>query len=144
VADLLRRPVAVGIILGLGLSFMLDGAKLMAAGWWLSGPALRLALLLLTNRIIPAMFLLLAGGTVVALIRDPTLLTAIGKSQFKPRFPSFALGSMAWSELVIGTLFLARRCRSRWGTRLSQSPTRTTAYFPNGGCRNARLPSRLG
>src|SRR5438105_68864 len=39
VADLVSRPVAVGIILGLGLSFMLDGAKLMASGWWLSGLA---------------------------------------------------------------------------------------------------------
>jgi predicted benzoate:H+ symporter BenE len=107
VADLVSRPVAVGIVLGLGLGFMLDGAKFMAAGWWLSGPALLLTLLLLTNRIIPAMFLLLAGGAVVALIRDPTLLPAIGKVQFEPRFPSFALGSMTWSELVVGTLFLA-------------------------------------
>lgn len=107
VADLVSRPVAVGIILGLGLSFMVDGAKFMAAGWWLSGPALLLTLLLLTNRVIPAMFLLLAGGAVVALIRDPGLLTAIGKVHFEPRFPSFALGSMTWSELLVGTLFLA-------------------------------------
>jgi hypothetical protein len=107
VADLVSRPVAIGIILGLGLSFMLDGAKFMAAGWWLSGPALLLTLLLLINRIIPAMFLLLTGGAVVALIRDPALLTAIGKVHFEPRLPSFALASMTWSELVVGTLFLA-------------------------------------
>jgi xanthine/uracil/vitamin C permease (AzgA family) len=41
VADLASRPVAIGIILGLGLSFMLDGAKLMAAGWWLSDAGAR-------------------------------------------------------------------------------------------------------
>lgn len=107
VADLVSRPVAVGIILGLGLSFMLDGAKLMAVGWWLSGPALFLTLLLLTNRVILAMFLLLAGGAVVALIRDPSLLTAIGRLQFELRLPNVALASMTWSELVVGTLFLA-------------------------------------
>lgn len=107
VADLVSRPVAVGIILGLGLSFMLDGAKLMAAGWWLSGAALFLTLVLLTNRTIPAMFLLLAGGAVVALVRDPTLLTALGNVKIEPRLPSFALSSMSWSDLAIGTLFLA-------------------------------------
>lgn len=35
VAAIVSRPVAIGIVLGLGLSFMLDGAKQMAAGWWL-------------------------------------------------------------------------------------------------------------
>lgn len=107
VADLVSRPVAVGIILGLGLSFMLDGAKLMASGWWLSGVALFLTLVLLTNRTVPAMFLLLAGGAVVALVRDPALLTALSNVNFEPRWPSFALGSMTWSDLVIGTVFLA-------------------------------------
>jgi len=107
VADIVSRPVAIGIILGLGLSFMLDGAKLMAAGWWLSGATLFITLVLLTNRKVPAMFLLLAGGAVVALIRDPALLTALSEVRLAPRLPSFALGSMSWSELTIGTVFLA-------------------------------------
>ncbi|HYD08346.1 MAG TPA: putative sulfate/molybdate transporter, partial [Reyranella sp.] len=40
VANLISRPVAIGIVLGLGLGFMLEGAKLMAAGWIVSGAAL--------------------------------------------------------------------------------------------------------
>jgi MFS superfamily sulfate permease-like transporter len=107
VAALVSRPVALGIILGLGLSFMLDGAKLMAAGWWLSGAALMLTLALLTSRVVPAMFLLLAGGAVVAVIRDPGLWAELSKVQLAPRWPDFALGTITWSELVIGTLFLA-------------------------------------
>ncbi|HVT52228.1 MAG TPA: putative sulfate/molybdate transporter [Dongiaceae bacterium] len=107
VADLVSRPVAVGIILGLGLSFMLDGAKLMATDWWLSGVALFLTLVLLTNRKIPAMFLLLAAGAVVAVIRDPNLLSALAAIHFELRLPSFALGSVTWHDIVIGTLFLA-------------------------------------
>lgn len=107
VADLVSRPVAIGIILGLGLSFMLDGAKLMAAGWWLSGAALFLMLVLPTNRTVPAVFLLLAAGAVVATVRDPKLLAALSELQLEPRFPSFTLGSMTWSELAIGTFFLA-------------------------------------
>src|SRR5258706_16386191 len=86
---------------------MFDGTKLMAAGWWLSGAALFLTLVLLTNRTVPAMFLLLAGGAIVALVRDPALLTALSMVRLEPRLPSFTLGSMTWSELVIGTLFLA-------------------------------------
>jgi len=107
VADLVSRPVAIGIILGLGLSFMFDGAKLMANGWWLSGAALFLTLLLLTNRKIPAMFLLLTGGAVIAIVRDPTLLTALAQVRLAPRLPSFALDVVNWHELAIGTLFLA-------------------------------------
>jgi predicted benzoate:H+ symporter BenE len=107
VADLVTRPVAIGIILGLGLSFMMTGAKYMAAGWWLSGTALFITLALLTNRRIPAMFLLLAGGAVVALIRDPGLVTTLGQVRLELRLPEFGLGSMSWNDLVIGTVFLA-------------------------------------
>ncbi len=107
VAQVVSRPVAIGIILGLGLSFMVDGAKLMAQGWWLSGIALFATLALLTNKTIPAMFLLLAAGAVVALVRDPALLTALGALQIELRLPSLTLGDISWSDLVIGTLFLA-------------------------------------
>jgi MFS superfamily sulfate permease-like transporter len=107
VANLVSRPVAIGIVLGLGLSFMLDGARFMAGTWWLSGPALLATLALLTNRRIPAMFLLLAAGAVVAVIRDPALLTALRAVRIAPRLPGFALGRMSWTELTIGTVFLA-------------------------------------
>jgi MFS superfamily sulfate permease-like transporter len=107
VANLMSRPVMVGIVLGLGLSFMLDGAKLMAADWWLSGAALFLTLVLLTNRKIPAMFLLLAAGATVALVRDPGLLRALGNVHLEVRLPVLALRSTTWHELAIGTLFLA-------------------------------------
>lgn len=107
VADLVSRPVAIGIVLGLGLNFMLDGAKLMASNWWLSGCALFLTLVLLTNRKIPAMFLLLAGGAVIAVIRDPQLLSALATVHLEPRLPSFAMSSVTWHDMVIGTLFLA-------------------------------------
>jgi MFS superfamily sulfate permease-like transporter len=107
VADLVSRPVAIGIILGLGLSFMLDGARLMAGGWLLSAAAMAVALVLLTNRTIPAMFLLLAGGAAIAFIRDPALLTSLGEIEIELRLPSFALAPLTWSDLTIGVLFLA-------------------------------------
>ena len=56
---------------------------------------------------IPAMFLLLAAGAVIALFRDPGLLGALGNVHLSPRLPSLALGSISWHDLMIGTLFLA-------------------------------------
>ena len=107
VASFVSRPVAIGIVLGLGLGFMLDGARLMANGWWLSGAALFVTLALLTNRKIPAMFLLLAGGAAVAVIRDPALLDALAGMKAGLRLPEVTFTDITWNELVIGTLFLA-------------------------------------
>lgn len=107
VACFVSRPVAIGIVLGLGLGFMLDGARLMANGWWLSGAALFVTLALLTNRKIPAMFLLLAGGAAVAVIRDPALLDALAGMKAGLRLPEVTFTDITWNELVIGTLFLA-------------------------------------
>jgi hypothetical protein len=107
VTAIVKRPIAIGIILGLGLGFMLEGAKSMSDGWVLSLVALVITLLLLTSRIVPAMFLLLIGGATVALVRDPSLLGTLGAIQLEPRLPAFALTQITWSEVVIGVVFLA-------------------------------------
>jgi len=107
VAGLVSRPVAVGIILGLGFSFMLEGVKMMASGWIVGGFALLGTMLLLTNRVVPVMFLLLLAGALVAVVQDPALLQAFAAMRAEIRLPSFALSDMTWRELVIGTVFLA-------------------------------------
>jgi len=107
VTDLVSRPVAVGIVLGLGLGFMLEGSKLMAGDWMLSIPILVATLLLLSNRIVPVMFLLLVGGATVAIYRDPALLTALSSVHLQPRTPTFALWNITWSDVFVGVAFLA-------------------------------------
>jgi len=107
VTDLVSRPVAVGIVLGLGLGFMLEGSKLMAGDWMLSIPILVATLLLLSNRIVPVMFLLLVGGATVAIYRDPALLTALASVHLEPRTPTFALWNITWSDVFVGVAFLA-------------------------------------
>lgn len=107
VAKLISRPVAVGIILGLGVGFMLEGIKLMAVGWFLSAVILTIALFLLSSRRLPAMFVLLVGGGAIAIGRDPSLLDALGSIRFDPRMPSFAIASITWSDLALGVVFLA-------------------------------------
>jgi MFS superfamily sulfate permease-like transporter len=107
VTALIARPVVLGIILGLGFSFMLEGIKLMATGWLLGAAALFGTLLLLVNPLIPAMFLLLLFGVLAAVIRDPSLVGSLAALRPEPRLPDFALASVSWNDLWIGAVFLA-------------------------------------
>ena len=107
VADLVSRPVAVGIVIGLGFSFMLEGIKMMSTGWLLGGAALLGTMLLLTNRAVPVMFLLLILGAFAAVAQDTSLLAELATISAGFRLPSFALDSMTWREFLIGTVFLA-------------------------------------
>ena len=50
VARWISRPVAVGIVMGLGFSFMLGGIRMMAQDWVVGGAALAATMLLLGNR----------------------------------------------------------------------------------------------
>jgi MFS superfamily sulfate permease-like transporter len=107
VTKLITRPVVLGIILGLGFGFMIEGAKMMAQNWWIAGAALLGTSLLLSNRIIPAMFLLLLFGAGYGILSDPTLLAALRDVHVELRLPSFALSGMTIKDFLIGTAFLA-------------------------------------
>ncbi len=107
VAKLISRPVVVGIILGLGFGFMLNGVKMMADNWWIGGFALAGTLLLLDSRRVPAMFLLLIFGAVCGIIVDPKLADQLAGITIEPRLPTFALGNIGWNDVLVGTVFLA-------------------------------------
>lgn len=107
VADIVSRPVAVGIVIGLGFSFMLEGVKMMSENWLLGGTALLGTMLLLTNRVVPVMFLLLIFGALVAVAQDSSLLTELAAISASFRMPSFAPGGMTMQEFMIGAVFLA-------------------------------------
>ncbi len=106
-AKLVSRPIVVGIVLGLGLGFMLEGIRMMNSGWIVAALALGGTLLLLTNRAIPAMFVLLVFGAVCGAIQDPTAAHALLAIHLVFRTPSFAFSALTWHDLMIGTLFLA-------------------------------------
>jgi MFS superfamily sulfate permease-like transporter len=107
VTKLIGRPVVVGIILGLGLGFMLSGVKMMTDNWWIGGIGLAGTLLLLTNRRVPAMFLLLVFGAVCSVVRDPAMLERLAGVTVELHLPTFALGGVSWNDLLVGTVFLA-------------------------------------
>jgi len=104
IAKLATKPVVRGIMLGLGLSFMVDGVHRMKTAPLLAGIALVVTYLLLTNPKIPAMFMLLIIGVGSAVIMDPQLVSELAKIHFGFRLPDFSLHMITWNDIVMGTL----------------------------------------
>src|SRR4029077_5051846 len=105
--SLVPRPVVLGIVLGLGISFMLEGIKSMQGGWVIALVGLLGTLLLLTNKSIPAMFVLLLFGIACGVVQNPEPLRALLATRPAFRLPSFALTGITWHDLLIGTTLLA-------------------------------------
>ena len=104
IAKLATKPVVRGIMLGLGLSFMVDGVHRMQSAPLLAGIALVVTYLLLTNPKVPAMFVLLLIGVGSAPVMNPALLHELAKIHVGFKLPVFALPSITWNDLVVGTL----------------------------------------
>lgn len=107
VARVVGPPVAQGFVLGLGIAFMLQGIVAIGTELWIGVPALLLALLLLNNRAVPAMFVLLAAGAAVALASDATLTSRL--ATLRPDFvvPQVALFDIDLDALAVGIVFVA-------------------------------------
>jgi hypothetical protein len=104
ISKLATKPVVRGIMLGLGLSFMVDGVHRMATSPFLAGFALVVTYLLLTNPKVPAMFMLLIIGIVGAVVMNPQLISELSKIHVGFKMPAFTLPSLTWNDIVTGTL----------------------------------------
>jgi MFS superfamily sulfate permease-like transporter len=107
VARLVPRFVVIGIVLGLGMNFMLEGVRMMASGWLIATVGLLGTLLLLSNRVIPAMFALLMFGIACGAAQSPEHLRALLGARPALQLPAFALSAIRWHDLLIGTTLLA-------------------------------------
>jgi MFS superfamily sulfate permease-like transporter len=106
IAKVTSRPVVQGLVLGLGLGFILEGVKMAEADLLLAVAATGLTFLLLSRERLPAMLGLLAFGILLALVREPALLGELGRVSFRLRLPEFALTRLGWEDLVTGVLVL--------------------------------------
>ncbi|HSB78328.1 MAG TPA: putative sulfate/molybdate transporter [Candidatus Methylomirabilis sp.] len=106
VAKITSRPVVQGIVLGLGLGFMLEGVKMMQGDLLLAAVMIPLTFLLLSYQRIPAMLVLLAVGSVVAIVRQPGLVEELARMSFHFRLPVSGLPQIAWGDLATGVLVL--------------------------------------
>jgi hypothetical protein len=104
IAKLATKPVVRGIMLGLGLTFMVDGINRMKTAPVLAGIALVSTYFLLNNPKIPAMFMLLVMGIVSAVLMNPPLISELAKIHVGFRLPVFSLHMITWNDIVMGTL----------------------------------------
>jgi MFS superfamily sulfate permease-like transporter len=145
VAGLVPRFVVVGIVLGLGIAFMLEGIKMMATGWLIAGIGLVGTLLLLTNRSMPAMFLLLLFGAACGVIADPAVFQKIGEATIEFRAPSFALGDLGWKDFALGLVFLALpQLPLTLGNAIMATAEENNRLFPDRVVNENKLSSSTG
>ncbi len=107
IAHWVPRCVVIGIVLGLGLGFMLEGIKLMNGQWLIAAIGLIGTLLLFTNRVLPAMFVLLLFGAACAAWLHPEAWSALRLIRVSWHLPSFALAHVSFSDVAVGTVLLA-------------------------------------
>jgi hypothetical protein len=136
-----HQPAIVqGLILGLGLAFIVEGVKLMEGDYLLAVVAMGLTFVLLSRKRIPAMLLLLAFGATVALVREPALLGELRQLSLRFQLPHFALTALRWEDLVTGILVLGLPQAAHLAMRSSPPWRRTTPTSRIG--RSRSRPSR--
>jgi MFS superfamily sulfate permease-like transporter len=101
------RAALLGVVMGLGFSFMLEGIRMMSQSPWLGAGALLLTLVLMAKSRVPAMLVLLVLGAVIALIDQPALMTELAAIQLSPHLPAFSWPTLTWNDLWVGAIFLA-------------------------------------
>ncbi|MEW5946087.1 MAG: putative sulfate/molybdate transporter [bacterium] len=104
IAKLATKPVVRGIILGLGMAFIVEGVKRMSTSPALAVIALAVTYALLSNPKIPAMFVLLIIGVVSAVVLNPGILSELARVHIGFKLPEFALAQITWQDIAKGTL----------------------------------------
>lgn len=106
-ASWVPRSALLGVVMGLGFSFMLEGIRMMSASPWVAGLLLALTLVLLGRPRVPAMLALLAIGVAMALISEPDLIGELGALKPAFRIPALAWGTLSMGDLWTGFILLS-------------------------------------
>ncbi len=100
------KPVIRGIMLGLGLSFIIEGLGMMRTQPVFAVGGVILTLLLFNNRKLPAMLALLGYGVALAFIQNPHFIEELSRLSVRFRIPELTFGKMSWRELLSGFILL--------------------------------------
>jgi MFS superfamily sulfate permease-like transporter len=106
ISKIVSKPVIIGIVVGLGVSFIMQGISMIIPDWIIALIALVLTVLLLSNKRIPAMFVLLIFGLAVTLIQSTDYFQEIVSIRPGFKLPIFALSSLSWNDVLTGFLIL--------------------------------------
>ena len=125
------KPVVRGIMLGLGLSFMVEGLGMMKGQPLLAIGGAVLTLLLLTSRRLPAMLVLLGYGIVLAFIQKPQLIEELSHLSIRFRWPELTFGRISWKELLSGFVLLGLpQAPLTLGNAIIATVAENNTYFP--------------
>ncbi|MCL4799263.1 MAG: sulfate transporter [Burkholderiales bacterium] len=103
---LVTRPLAFGIVLGLGIALMLEAAKMMSTFWWVSAPALFGTYVLLARRRFPVMALLLLVGVCVGALSAPERFEGLLRASATFTLPAFGLPPLGWAAVSVAAVIL--------------------------------------
>src|SRR4030043_1024840 len=93
-------------MVGLGLSFIIEGLGMWKAQPFFAIGGLGLTLLLLRGQRLPAMLALLGYGIVLAFIQKPELVEELSHLSIRFRWPELTFGQISWKELLSGFVIL--------------------------------------
>jgi len=126
------KPVVRGIMLGLGLGFVVEGLSMMREGPLVAIGGALIVLLLLGEKRIPAMLVLLAYGVFVAFWQKPELLAGFANIKVHFRFPTMTFSRMSFKELLDGFLLLGLpQAPLTLGNAIIGTVAENNEYFPD-------------
>jgi MFS superfamily sulfate permease-like transporter len=126
------KPVVRGIMLGLGLTFVMEGLNMMKGGPLFAIGGVVITLLLLNSRRFPAMLILLAYGIILAFIQKPGLLEELSHISLRFRFPDLTFTRMSWKDLIAGFLVLGLpQAPLTLGNAIIGTVAENNQYFPD-------------
>ncbi len=126
------KPVVRGIMLGLGLSFVVEGLGMMRGGPLPAIGGVLITLFLLNSKRFPAMLCLLAYGIVVAYIEKPELFRELSNLSIRFRFPELTFGRISWQDLIAGFVILGLpQAPLTLGNAIIGTIAENNQYFPD-------------
>ncbi len=126
------KPVVRGIMLGLGLTFVVEGSGMMREGPAIAVGGVALTLLLLSSKRFPAMLCLLAYGIVIAFVQKPELFHDLSHLSIRFRFPELTFGRMSWQDLLAGFVILGLpQAPLTLGNAIIGTVAENNQYFPD-------------
>ncbi len=126
------KPVVRGIMLGLGLSFIVEGLGMMRSEPLFAIGGVIITLLLFNSRRFPAMLVLLGYGMVLAFIQKSDLLGALSHMSIRFRFPELTFAQISWKDLLAGFVILGiPQAPLTLGNAIIATVAENNSYFPD-------------
>ena len=126
------KPVVRGIMLGLGLSFVVEGLGMMRGEPLFAIGGVIITLLLLNSKRFPAMLVLLGYGIVLAFAQKPELIEELSNLSIRFRLPELTFGRISWKELLSGFVILGLpQAPLTLGNAIIGTVAENNQYFPD-------------